>query len=163
VPLRICAMISCHNFSCEVHGHFCLFHLASESPKLIAAMSPERLSWFEKDGGFGRVPMWAKFGVARGPVEGPCLKRARGRPRKWLTARARWLAWSWRRKSWVVRSVGRPRNPRWIGVSPRERNTILVREWRKRRHGESRQGEMPVRPSFTEFCLTAARRERQRR
>ena len=100
--------------------------------------------------GCGELPLWAKFGIPRGRVQGPEPRRGRGRPRKWRTANERWLAWSWKERGWIPKKRGRPKTARWIGVSDRERNKVLNREWQTRRKGQV-VATTPV--TFIEFCI----------
>jgi hypothetical protein len=110
--------------------------------------------------GCGELPPWAKFGVSRLRVEGPELKRGRGRPRKWLNANQRWWAWSWRKKGGIAKKRGRPKTARWIGVDDRTRNSILNRELRERR---KKQAQETAAVTFVQFCIEEERLRMRRR
>jgi hypothetical protein len=159
MPLKLCeATLSCGNYAAVEMGAklLCLPHAAAQDlNKLLREKTFEQLNHLAANG-CGQLPQWAKFGIPRESVQGPEYKRGRGRPRRWRTANERWLNWSWKRKGWIARKVGRPKTARWIGISDRERNTILNREWRKRRRDRN-QAEGPAPPTFIEFCIEEER------
>jgi hypothetical protein len=163
MSLKLCqATLSCGNYAAIEMGAklLCLPHAAAQDlTTLLREKTFEQLNQLAACG-CGCLPIWAKFGIPRGPLQGPEPRRRRGRPRKWLNANQRWLNWSWKRKGWITRKVGRPKTTRWIGVSDREQNTILNREWRKRRRDRKR-AEDSAPPTFIEFCIEEERLQRR--
>jgi hypothetical protein len=164
MPLKLCeATLSCGNYAAVEIGAklLCVPDAAVQDlKKLLRDKTFEQLNQLAASS-CGRLPIWAKSGISREPVQAPEPKRGRGRPRKWLNANQRWLNWSWR-KGWIARKVGRPKTARWIGVSDRERNTILNREWRTRRTAKKLVSD-PAPPTFIEFCIEEGRLQRIRR
>jgi hypothetical protein len=134
MPLKLCqATLSCGNYAAIDMGgeSICVRHGAERDLKtLLRERTTEQLNHLAV-AGCGELPIWAQFGLPREPMQTPDPKRLVGRPRKWRTANERWLAWSWRKKGWIVRKAARPKTAPWIGVSDRERNTILNREWKE--------------------------------
>jgi hypothetical protein len=128
----------------------CIPHAAAQDlKKLVREKTPDQLKHLASIG-CGELPLWAKFGIPRGPVQGPEPKRGRGRPRKWTTANERWLAWSWKKRGWIPKKRGRRKTARWIGVDNRMRNSILNRELRAKRKKQAKESA-PV--TFIQFCL----------
>ena len=162
--LKLCEAKNCSRWATELGGHFlCIPHLADVAPEIVAKLTDKQRAYYVSNN-FGQAPSWLKSGWPLERVQMAAVKRGRGRPRKWRTANERWLAWSWRRKGWIIRKVGRPKTARWIGISDRERNTTLNREWRKRRK-ENKQAVavVPAPMSFLEFCIEEEKRQRRER
>jgi hypothetical protein len=163
VPLKLCqAKLSCGNYAAIEMGAklLCVPHAAAQDlKKLLHEKTFDQLNHLASSG-CGELPVWARFGVPRGPLSGPERRRGRGRPRKWLNANQRWLAWSWRRKGWIVRKVGRPKTERWLGVSRQEQNRIINLEWRRKRRAK-KQAAVPI-PTFGEFCVEEQKLQRRR-
>ena len=153
MPLKLCqAKLSCGNYAAmEMGGKLlCVPHAAAQDlKKLLHEKTFDQLNHLTASG-CGELPLWAKFGIPRGRVQGPEPRRGRGRPGKWRTANERWLAWSWKKRGWIPKKRGRPKTGRWIGVNDRERNKISNREWQTRRKGQTKESA-PV--TFIEFCI----------
>jgi hypothetical protein len=163
MPLMLCqGTLSCRNYGAIwiETKMLCVPHAAVQDlKKLLHEKTPNQLNHLAL-AGCGELPLWAKFGIPRGAVQGPEPKRRRGRPRKWQNANERWLAWSWKRRGWTPGKTGRPKTARWIGVSDRTRNSILNRELRARRK-EQAEESAPV--TFAQFCMEEEKLRLRRR
>jgi hypothetical protein len=164
MPLKLCqGSMSCRNYGAILieSKWLCVSDAATQDlGRLLREKTPDQLSHLARCG-CGELPPWARFGIARGVVQGPEPKRGRGRPRKWLNANQRWWAWRLRNKGWIPKKRGRRKSARWTGVDDRTRNSILNRELRSRR---KKQALETAAVTFVQFCIEEERlRVRRRR